>query len=291
MPELPEVQTIVSQLKTKVLQRAFVGVWSDAKSLVKGQSFESFAAQIKGRKILRVERLGKNILFYLSGGKIMLLHLKMTGHLLWGKWEKIGNKWVSIGKGPLRDDWTNQFIHVMFFLDKKGMLALTDIRKFAKLEIFGEKDLLEKKELQIGPDPLSAKFTYPVFKAALMHKPNGKIKQVLMDQSVLAGIGNIYSDEILWETRVNPFAMVKNIREDKLKGIYESTKTVLAKGVRLKGESFSDYRDLYGEKGDFDSERKAYKREKQPCFRCHTPLVSKKIGGRTTRFCPKCQKL
>ncbi|HNY97897.1 MAG TPA: DNA-formamidopyrimidine glycosylase family protein, partial [Candidatus Pacearchaeota archaeon] len=282
---------IVSQLKTKVLQRAFVGVWSDAKSLVKGQSFESFAAQVKGRKILRVERLGKNILFHLSSGKIILLHLKMTGHLLWGKWEKIGNKWVAIGKGPLRDDWTNQFIHVMFFLDKGAMLALTDIRKFAKLEIFDGNDLLEKKELQIGPDPLSVKFTYPIFKAALMRKPNGKIKQVLMDQAVVAGIGNIYSDEILWEARVNPFTMVKNIHEGKLKEIYKFTKTVLAKGVRLKGESFSDYRDLYGQKGDFDRERKAYKRESHPCFRCHTLLVSKKIGGRTTRFCPKCQKL
>lgn len=290
MPELPEVTTIVNQLNNKVLNRTFVDIWSDAKSLVKGRTFEEFFKKIKGKKILSVERLGKNIIFHLSGGQIMLLHLKMTGHLLWGKWELKNGHWQSLIEGPLKDDWTNQFIHVMFFLDKSGMLALTDIRKFAKLETFPEAELKTKKELQVGPDPMDRNFTYEVFKCAILRKPKGKIKQVLMDPYVISGIGNIYSDEILWEAQVHPFRLISSLKEEEIKNIYKFTKSVLQKGVNLRGESFSDYRDLMGEKGDFDSERKAYKREKQPCLRCQTTMLAKKIGTRTTRFCPKCQK-
>jgi len=146
MPELPEVQTIVTQLNHKVLHRTFVDIWTDAPKLFKNPKYERFKKELKGKKINKIERLGKNILFHLSDGKIMLAHMKMTGHLLYGQWELKNGKWLSLNSGPLQDDWTNQFVHVMFFLDKNGMLALTDIRKFAKLEIFNAQDLAEKKD-------------------------------------------------------------------------------------------------------------------------------------------------
>ncbi len=290
MPELPEVQTIVTQLNHKVLHRTFVDIWTDAPKLFKNPKYERFKKELKGKKINKIERLGKNILFHLSDGKIMLAHMKMTGHLLYGQWELKNGKWLSLNSGPLQDDWTNQFVHVMFFLDKNGMLALTDIRKFAKLEIFNAQDLAEKKDLQLGPDPLKPGFTLAVFQKVLSQKPQGKIKQVLMDQNIIAGIGNIYSDEILWAAKVHPLAKISTLSKVQLKDLYKYCIAILKKAVELRGESFSDYRDTSGERGNFDIARKVYGRDKLICFRCKNKLNTVKVGGRTARFCPHCQK-
>lgn len=290
MPELPEVQTIVTQLNNKVLNRTFVDIWTDAPALFKKPKLAVFKKELKGKKVQKVERLGKNILIYLSGGKILLAHMKMTGHLLWGQWKLQKGRWLSLNSGPLKDDWTNQFVHVMFFTDKNGMLALTDIRKFAKLELFDAKDMAQRKDLQLGPDPVKPGFTLEVFKKALAKKPNGKIKQVLMEQTIIAGIGNIYSDEILWAAKVHPLAKVSSLSAKELQDLYKYSISILKKAVELRGESFSDYRDTAGEKGNFDAVRKVYGRDKHNCHRCQEKLNTVKVGGRTARFCPACQK-
>lgn len=288
MPELPEVSTIVSQLKTKALHRAFVNSWTDTPNLLKGISFKKFSQEIKGKKILDVSRRGKYIIFKLSDNLYILAHQKMTGHFMLGKWGKLKNKWIAKDKGALADDKANKYIRFIFYLDNGQMLAFSDLRKFGSIRLEHSADFKELSKM--GPEPLDKDFTYKIFLNAINKKPNGKIKQVLMDQEVIAGIGNIYSDEILWRANVDPFRQIKTLNEKELKDIYKYIRSVLAKAVELKGESFSDYRDLFGEKGNFDKIRKAYKRQGEPCSKCQTIICKKKIGGRSTCYCPKCQK-
>lgn len=301
MPELPEVETIVRGLNKKIKNRKIVGLWTDWPKYFKLHKNEKdFKCHIVGKTILRVSRRAKNILFYLSDRHILLIHLKMTGHLLHGKWKKgvskeLGEKWrgekwspVSLG-GPLTDPF-NRFIRVIFFLDK-GMLALSDVRRFAKIlcgteeEIFGLSDI--KK---LGPEPLDKNLTYDKFKEILKNK-KGVIKKVLMDQSVISGIGNIYSDEILWLSKIHPMRRVENLKRDELKKIYKYIRQNLKKAIKFRGTSFNDYRDSEGKRGKYDVYRYVYQKESEPCPRCGTKIKRIKVGQRSAHFCPRCQKL
>ncbi len=289
MPELPEVETTVLGLKSKVLKRTFDDVWSDwTKIIKKPKSFVEFKRQIKNKKINNVWRRAKNIIFDLSGGYSLLVHQKMTGHMLYGHWDQQGDKWVPSQKGPLNDPY-NRFLHCIFFFDNGKMMALSDARKFAKIELWKTEELLNSVEFKkIGPEPLDKSFTLAKFKGVFNGK-RGRIKQVLMDPSIIAGIGNIYSSEILWWAKVNPEKNIIDLNNKELNLIYKYTKKVLEKGVKLGGESFSDYRKPDGSKGDFDVERKVYKKEGQGCSRCGTKIKRIKVGGRSAFFCPKCQ--
>jgi formamidopyrimidine-DNA glycosylase len=291
MPELPEVQTTVNGLNKKVLSRAFIDVWSDWEKIIKKPiNFKLFKKQIKNKKILKIYRRAKNIILNLSDHYSILIHLKMTGHLLVGKWQFIDNTWKAVDKKSALNDPYNRFLHIIFYLNNNQMLALSDARKFAKIELWDTKDL--EKELQkIGPEPLENNFTFEKFKNCFNEK-KGKIKQILMIPEIIAGIGNIYSSEILWHAKVNPEKLVQNLNDKELKKIYDAIKKVLTLGISLGGESFSDYRKVDGTKGNFDDERKVYKRENEICRRCKkTKIHRKKIAGRSAFFCPFCQKL
>jgi formamidopyrimidine-DNA glycosylase len=291
MPELPEVETTVRDLSQKVLGRTFVDVWTDFKKMIKKpKDFEQFKKEIKGKKIEKVWRRGKNILFDLSGNKTLLIHQKLTGHLLLGKWQKKGNEWQATEKGPLANDPMNRFLHLIFWLDDSRQLALSDLRKFAKVELWNKKELEESKDLKsLGPEPLEKDFTFEEFKRVLPKK--GKIKQILMDQTVIAGIGNIYSDEILWQAKVHPFKEIKRLRDEEIKRIYEAMREILPKAIEVGGESISDFRRISGEKGGFDPLRKVYRREGEKCQRCGTIIKRVKLAGRSAHFCPKCQTI
>lgn len=283
MPELPEVETTVEGLKQMVLKRAFVNIWSDWHYKFKKED-------IINKKILRIYRRAKNIIFDLSGNLSLLIHMKMTGHLLIGRWRTKNNKWIPVDlKSPLNDPY-NRFLHIIFYLDDGKMLALCDARKFAKIELWPTKELIKKLQ-KLGPEPLEDNFTVEKFKNCFNNK-KGKIKQILMIPEVIAGIGNIYSSEILWHAKVHPEKLVQNLNDKELKEIYNAIKKVLTLGVSLGGESFSDYRKVDGSKGDFDDERKVYKRENEICGRCkRTKIIRKKITGRSAFYCPLCQKL
>jgi formamidopyrimidine-DNA glycosylase len=236
----------------------------------------------------------------------------MTGHLLVGNWKLENKKWMPVEKGPLNDPY-NRFLHLIFFLDNPPshplshkatdgqsgkMLALSDARKFAKVELWKTKDLLDSKEFKnLGPEPLDKNFTFQKFKERLLRQNppsprlrQGKVKQVLMDPYIIAGIGNIYSSEVLWQAKIHPEKSVAKLSDSELKLLYQAIKKVLQLAVKLGGESFSDYRKVDGSKGDFDTERKAYKREGQKCYRCKTLIKRLKFGGRSAFFCPNCQK-
>lgn len=291
MPELPEVQTTVNGLQSKVLNRTFVDVWSDwEKTVKKPKDFKQFKKELVGKKIVRVWRRAKNVIFELSDGYSLLVHMKMTGHLLVSTWTLKNNTWMSDKKGFMEDSM-NGYLHTMWMLDDGQMIALSDLRKFAKVELWRTNELMQSKDfLGLGPEPLENNFTVEKLTEVLKNK-KGKIKQVLMVPEVIAGIGNIYASESLWWAKIHPERAANSLSQKELVDLYHAIIKVLKVGIDCGGESFSDYRNVNGQKGQFGIERKAYKREKQPCFRCSTPIKRIMFGGRSAFFCETCQTL
>lgn len=314
MPELPEVETTTKGLRKTILGLVIKNVWTDLATKDKRQRdsiaspdfFKIFRKEVVGKKILSVKRRAKNILINISGGKTILVHMKMTGHLLYGKYVKhrVFDKisWLPSGNGPLSDPY-NRFIHVVFTLTSpppppyqgEGIvthLAFSDARKFGKITLLETETMHESKHLKnIGPEPLDKQFTIKNFKLRILKKPNGKIKTTLMDQSVIAGIGNIYSDEILWRASVNPERKVCDIKENELKKIFKAIKEILAKGINFGGDSMSDYRNIHGLPGKFQLHHQAYRRTGEKCGKkdCNGIIKRKIIGGRSAHFCLRHQ--
>jgi formamidopyrimidine-DNA glycosylase len=250
MPELPEVTTTVNGLNIILPKLTITDVWSDyflhtrnkRKDTIKNKKyFEHFKRETTGEKIKSVERRGKNVLIHISSNKTILIHMKMTGHLLYGKYEWDGKKWKSQEK--LLSDSFNRFIHLIFTLSNKKYLAFSDMRKFAKVILFETDKRHETIDLsQLGPEPLQ-NFSFETFKTQLNKKINGKIKTVLMDQTVIAGIGNIYSDEILWEASIHPERKVNSISENEKKKIWIAIKKILAKSPTI--AIFMDRKEVF----------------------------------------------
>lgn len=288
MPELPEVETTVQELRKKIIGKKILNVFVETPKLIKNLSLENFKKEVKNKEIKDVWRKGKNIIFELSDNNILLVHQKLTGHLLLGRWEKIKNEWVAKENSFLKEP-VNRFIRVVFLLSNNEMLALSDLRKFAKIEFWKKEDFLNSKEFkQIGPDALDVDFED--FKKRLLARKNKSIKEALMDQTIIAGIGNIYSDEILWRAKIYPLKKISSLSENDFKTIFLTMKNLLKKAILLKGESISDYRRPNGEKGNFDQERMVYRRAGEKCSRCSFLIKRIKIGARSSYFCPHCQK-
>jgi len=294
MPELPEVHTTVTGLNKVLPGLKITDIWSGWFKTVKNHNnFPKFKKEIVGKNILKVERVGKNILIRLSGNKTLLVHMKMTGHFLYGNWEMRDGGWISIEDGALKDPF-NRFIHHLFSLSNGKQLALSDMRKFAKILILNTDKVSIHSDLKnLGPEPLDKRFTLKTLAERLGGKPNGKIKSVLMDQHIIAGIGNIYSDEILWHSGIHPEEKVINISSEKFKKILSSTKEILKKSIAHGGDSMSDYRNIYGEKGNFQNLHKAYRQTGKKCSKqkCSGTITKIKVGGRSAHFCNKHQKL
>ncbi|MBU2633388.1 DNA-formamidopyrimidine glycosylase [Patescibacteria group bacterium] len=276
MPELPEVQTIVSDLKKVLPKLKIRDVWCDFKKMIKQpESFAQFKKIVIGKKFLDVKRKGKNILINLSENKTLLIHQKMTGHMLYGK-----------------IDPQDRFIHLVFTLSNGKHLALSDIRKFAKVLICETDRLDTLKDIKdIGPDPLDKTFTFKKFKE-IFSKKKGVIKNGLMKQEIIAGIGNIYANEILWEAGIHPFKKIQKIKKEEFEKIYKAIKKILKQGVRMRGDSVVDYRDAFGKKGRYQNFHKAYQKEGEKCSKNDGGIIKRiKETGRSAFFCPKHQKL
>jgi formamidopyrimidine-DNA glycosylase len=289
MPELPEVETIVGDLKKNILGLTIQDIWYDWKKQFRlPKDPREFKKIVAGRKITGLRRRAKNILIDLSGSRLLLIHQKMTGHLLMGKWKIDKNKPVSLLRGPLREK-VNDYIHLIFYLSGGKELALSDLRKFAKVMAGPRKTIENLPDLAgLGSEPLDKNFGISKFRD-LIHKERRPIKQVLMDQNVIAGIGNIYSDEILWKAKIFPLKKADKLSAARLGKIFRAMKTILRKAIRLRGTSTSDFRDPAGREGRYTFARKVYRREGKPCPRCQTAIKRVKIGGRSTHFCPSCQ--
>jgi formamidopyrimidine-DNA glycosylase len=302
MPELPEVETTTIGLRKTIVGLTMKNVWTDLSAKDKRQResvanpkfFTMFKKEILNKKILSVERRAKNILINISGDKTILVHLKMTGHLLFGKYNfaKESDKWTPEEHGPLNDP-INRFIHVVFTFGNGKNLAFSDARKFGKITLLNTASANESSHLKnIGPEPLVKDFDLDKLKECLNKKPNGKIKTMLMDQSIIAGIGNIYSDEILWRAGVHPERKVSKIKENELALIFKAIKETLVKGIDFGGDSMSDYRNIYGLPGKFQLHHEAYRRTGEKCRKkgCHGIIKRKVINGRSSHFCSVHQK-
>ncbi len=302
MPELPEVHTTAKGLHEVLPKLKIVDVWTDYKShFYKGKEnikneifFKKFRSICVGKKIISVTRRAKNVLINIEGDFTILIHMKMTGHLLYGKYKMNKKTWEAVHAGPLRDDPFNARVHFVIILSNGKHVALSDTRKFAKVTLLKTSEMHISPDLRdLGPEPTEKEFTFAVFKKCLEKKPNVKIKTVLMDQNVMAGIGNIYSDEILWECSVHPESKASKIPNDLLKKMYTATKKLLSKGIDFGGDSMSDYRNVHGEKGRFQLEHKVYRRAKEKCKKvgCAGTIERKVVGGRSAHFCTTHQKL
>lgn len=300
MPELPEVETVVRDLQKRVVGAVIKDAWFDWPKLIKHPSAPAsrtvhktapwnFKKFVSGEKIVAVQRRAKNILIHLSRNKTLLIHQKMTGHLLIGKWRIADNQAKPIEPREMVEDSYNGFIHLILTLKDGRMLALSDLRKFAKV-IAGTREEIEGlAELQnLGPDALDSKLTRQKF-SALMLANRRVIKRVLLDPNVVAGIGNIYSDDMLWRAKIHPLTKADKLSPQKLRALYVAMRQILSKAVKLRGTSTSDFRDTSGRQGGYTGYRLVYQREDEPCARCKTPIKRIKVGERSAHYCPKCQ--
>jgi len=301
MPELPEVHTTATALNRLLPKLKVVDIWSLYKSdHYKGKPqiknpvyFKKFKREVVGSSVLGVRRRAKNVLIDLSNGKTILIHMKMTGHLLYGKYEQSKtdkNEWFAGTKGPLQDKW-NGWIRLVFTLSNGKHLALSDLRKFAKVTLLDTETIFDSNDLKdVGPEFFD--LNLKTFTEQINKREAGRIKNVLMDQNLLAGVGNIYSDEALWLAQIHPETSPKKLERGVLKKLFANLKKVLNKGIDFKGDSMSDYRRPSGKPGDFQNYHQVYGRKGKDCKRraCKGIISRIVVGGRSAHFCPVCQK-
>ncbi len=284
MPELPEVETICRDLSKKILDKKIKSVVVKKPKLVKS-GVKKFVNILKGSAIKKINRRGKLIICELKKNNFLLIHLKMTGQLIYKK----GSKMVGGGHGELEDDkLPGRYTHIIFELSDGANLYFNDQRQFGYMKIVDAKEL-EKVLTEFGPEPLSCEFTLNKFNEILKSKKTS-IKQVLLNQKYIAGIGNIYADEACFLAKIKPTRKAENLNKKEVKLLYESIKKILILAIKKRGTTFNDYRDANGNIGNFVKFLKVYGRKGDKCKRCDGIIKKIKLNGRGTHFCKKCQK-
>ena len=269
MPELPEVETIVRQLRARGVEgREILSVKVNWVRTVAPLTAAAFSKQICGTNIEQVSRVGKWMLFSLSSGKTIMIHLRMAG---------------SFSMVPGAHD------RLVLTLSDGLSLYYRDTRKFGRWRLVDDPaEILDA----LGPDALTRKFTLNYFRETLRRR-HRMIKPLILDQSIVAGLGNIYADEALWEARIHPERRSDSLADAEVEKLFKAIKHVLRVGVKNRGTSLgagkTNYRDVEGESGAHRAEVKAYGRGGKPCERCGTPLSKTVVAQRGTHFCPQCQ--
>ncbi len=280
MPELPEVETVVRGLRKTVLDKTIAKVIIDApqKSIVVSPSFKnkSFESIIKNKTIEKINRRGKNILVELSGDITLWVHLKMTGHFFY--------KNINIPK-----EKHDLVIFKFKKPDNSNTLIFNDYRRFGRLRLFCSDEIWEQKGLkELGPEPLEISSDDFV---ALCKSKKRMIKPALLDQKVLAGIGNIYADESLYASKIHPKRIMSSLSKKKLVELHGHIQRILSMAIDKMGSSVDTYTGVNGKTGKFQNYLKAYGKESVPCERCNRKITREKIGSRSAHYCPKCQKI
>lgn len=307
MPELPEVQTVVSELNNKLRGRKIKRVVVNLGKIisvgpqtvsnirdVSQKTVNKFVRLLQGRKFLSVRRRGKMLIFDVDGPLVMLAHLKMTGQFIFedkAQAKKTGSQYRILNKltAPLVKLPTKH-THVVFYFTDGSTLFYNDLRQFGYLRVVKDADIENVKEFkEYGPEPLTKSFTFAIFQQALQNRKKIPIKLALMDTKVVVGIGNIYSDEILYHAHVRPDRKVATLMLPELRAVYKQIKPVLQAGIKYKGSSVGDFIRTDGKWGSMGKHHFVYGRKKQPCLGCGTIIQSMKLGGRTASFCPKEQ--
>ncbi|MFW0871313.1 MAG: bifunctional DNA-formamidopyrimidine glycosylase/DNA-(apurinic or apyrimidinic site) lyase [Patescibacteria group bacterium] len=314
MPELPEVQNTVDGLRETVIGKTISDIWTDytseyyrgKQSYKDPEYFQWMRSQLIGKSILQIERRGKYITLLLKEDWMLLVHMKMTGHFMYGHWEWNNQKsrwqpplgfWDSswnlsreevMRTMPFSDPYNN-FIHLMITFEDGSQLALSDMRTFARFELLKKEEVNILLDSLLGIEPLEQSTTLKKFQSAIKRKPKKKIKSALLDQSLVTGFGNIYSDEALFSARIHPERLVESLNEDEWRALYQSGKKILRQAISSGGDSMGDYRRVDGTSGSYQGFHQVYQKEGSPCPHCGTLIEKKQIDQRMGRYCARCQ--
>lgn len=259
MPELPEVETIVRGLRGRIEGRMISKTWGT-----------DLNRSLIGKVIRRVKRRGKYIIISLEDGSILLVHLGMTGRLLHSR----------------RSGGISKHTRAVLILDDGSQLRFDDVRKFGRLKLYGREEPIPEIE-RLGVEPLEPGFSSRALKKIVNHTER-RVKDLLMDQSVIAGIGNIYAHEILFASGVNPLSASCTLSEQVISSLSRNVKRILRKAIAREGTTLSDYLTVEGREGKFQKSLKVYR--KDTCPRCKGAIERVKLSGRSTYYCPRCQK-
>jgi len=283
MPELPEVETIKRQLVDKV-----VGLTIENVLVNKPKLFVGNPQKIIGLRVLRVMRRAKMIIIDLENDQHLLIHLKMSGQLIYA--DKFGQYGGGHPIPPSNIPVPNKFTHIIIEFSNGSKLYYNDIRQFGWIKILTKKKL-EDELKKLGPEPLTEEFTPEKFRENLFIHNKSKIKPTLMDQSVVAGVGNIYACEACFMARIDPRRQIKSLTTQEIKSLFCAIKKVLALAIKYRGTSADAYVTLEGRKGDYYNRRLVYNREGEQCpNNCGGKITKIMLAGRGTYFCPMCQK-
>lgn len=288
MPELPEVETVRTGLQRLLPGRTVASVDFDwAKSFPNAdQDVRQF---LIGARVVGVRRRAKVLLIDLSSAYSLVIHLKMTGQLVFrGDTERFGAGHPNASLiGTLPDKSTR----VSLSFADGSTLFFNDQRKFGWVRLFPTVEVPEIDFFKkVGPEPLEAVFTWQVLKERMLRRRNSNAKAVLLDQSVVAGVGNIYADESLWGARIHPTTLVRNISDDGFEVLHRSLVDILTLSIAKGGSTDQHYVDAEGQPGKYLTFASVFRREGQPCPRCGTTIVKSKVAGRGTHTCPQCQR-
>ena len=276
MPELPEVESLRQLLEESLIGRVFVTA-SVREPRLRRSLPPDFAATVAGRKIERLERRAKYLIFALSGAHRMLVHLGMSGSL--------SHRHEAADAGPFNP----RHDHVQFDLDDGSLLVYNDPRRFGLMKLYPDTDFEGAIELKgLGPEPFDG-FTADSLWMATRGR-TAAIKNLLMDQRVVAGVGNIYASEILFRARVRPTRRGGRVTRAEVERIAAITPLVLREAIGSRGTTFRSYRDSHGEPGRYITQLRVYDREGKPCLECGKPIRSVTVGQRSSFYCPECQK-
>jgi formamidopyrimidine-DNA glycosylase len=272
MPELPEVETVRRDLN-RLLPGMVIGqVQGLFPGSVKGIGFKKFSETIQGAKIVKVSRRAKYLLILLDSGLTLIIHLKMTGVL----------------QRQQKDDPLPRSARIIFYFEDGTRLVFSDQRKFGSIKLTSEpNELPEIKKL--GTEPLESKFTPAVLQQRLAGR-KGPVKTVLLDQTVLAGLGNIYVLEALHRAGIAPQRSTDTLKNDQIKKLHSAVTRTLKEAIAARGSSVDTYRDGQGKSGWFQVKHRVYDREGQSCKKCGHTIVKEMFRGRGTYWCPKCQR-
>lgn len=287
MPELPEVETIRRDLDRKIRHKKIKRIEVRKLKIVRG-SVADFKCALLGKSFVHVERRAKLLIFKISSGKkFLLIHLKMTGQLIY----ESGCSTIAGGHGwpPLDRRLPSRYSHVIFTFRDGSRLFFNDLRQFGYLQLV-DRATKDKIIAGYGLEPLTREFTLPRFAQVFRGKKTW-LKALLLNQGLIAGIGNIYADEICHAAGMRPTRKVSTLKAADIKRLYAASQKILRKAVEKRGTTFSDYVDADGRTGNYLRYLKVYDRAGKKCLSCKKGIIKKiKIGSRGTHYCPVCQK-
>lgn len=288
MPELPEVETVRIGLSRLLPGKVITDVEYDwQKSFPNSKS--DVSKFLIGAEILNIKRRAKVLLIELSSKYSLIIHLKMTGQLVFR------SSGVSFGaghpNGSLVGGLPDKSTRVTFTFSDDTRLYFNDQRKFGWVRLLPTAEVPNIDFMKrVGPEPLAADFSPQLFRERLAKRQNSSIKAALLDQSVIAGIGNIYADESLWGAQIHPSKLVKNLSSSKMNTLFDQICEILELAIKKGGSTDRNYVDAEGKRGSYLKFARVFRQEGKPCQRCGTTIIKTRVAGRGTHFCPKCQK-